>query len=85
MRFLAIHDRHGKIWGLVSGPDDGPPAMLEVDIPWLESSEVDLSDTPLAASAFESEEGAMKALDAYRIDVKREAKPVRHRKKRDKK
>jgi hypothetical protein len=76
MRYVAIHDRRGKIASLISGPDDGPPATIALE-PGLEATEVDLSETGLDASAFETEEGAIKALEAFRVDVRREAKLVR--------
>jgi hypothetical protein len=76
MRYVAIHDQRGKIASLISGPNDGPPATLALE-PGQEATEVDLTHTGLEVSAFETEEGAIKALDALRVDVRREAKLVR--------
>jgi hypothetical protein len=77
MKHFAIHDQRGKVEAVISGPEDGPPAVVELDKPWLEFTEVDLSEAEIDPSAFETEEDAIKALDAVRIDVSREAKLVR--------
>jgi hypothetical protein len=77
MRHLAIHDKRGAIAVLIAGPDDGPPMTVALQ-PGQEATEVDLAESGLDLSAFKTERDAVEALAAFRVDVRREGRLVRH-------
>jgi hypothetical protein len=76
MRHIAIHDRHGTVVTLIAGPPDGPPGPIAL-LPGHEATEVDIGQSGLDLSAFESEESAIKALSTLRVDLERKARLVR--------
>jgi len=76
MRHIAIHDRHGTVVTLIAGPPDGPPGPV-ADLAGHEATEVDVEESGIDFSAFESEESAIKALTTLRVEVERKARLVR--------
>ena len=75
MRYVAVHDSHGSIAALIEGPEDGPPMVVRLD-PGQEATEVDIAASPLDRSSFDTEEGAMRALADFYVDVKHDVRLV---------
>jgi hypothetical protein len=76
MRHFAIHDHRGTIATLIAGPSDAPP-MVRVVEPGYEVTEVNLAESGLDPSSFDTEEAVIKALGEVRVDVRREGRLVR--------
>ena len=80
MKAFVTYERDGELLSLIVGPADGPPAVPVVE-PGLHGVELDAPKTlaQLIRNDEGDEEKVVKALSAYRVDVKTEAKLVRTR------
>jgi hypothetical protein len=78
MKAFVTYERDGELVSFIVGPSDGPPAAPIVE-PGLHGVELDAPKTlaQLIRNDEGDEEKVIKALSAYRVDVKTEAKLVR--------
>jgi hypothetical protein len=76
MRYVAIHDRHGSISTLIAGSDDGPPLTVAL-VSGQQATEVNPEEIGLDFAKFDTEEAALDALNALRVDVEFSARLVR--------
>lgn len=76
MRHIAVHDRHGTIVMLSSGTADGPPPPAPLERRQ-DVTEVDLGEIGLDPSSFDSEQDAIDAVGALRVDFEHKGRVVR--------
>jgi hypothetical protein len=81
MKAFVTYERGGELVSVILGPADGPP-VANVTEPGQNVAEVNAprSLVQLFRDGEADEEKALKALSAYRVEAKTEAKLVRKRK-----
>ena len=82
MKAFVTYESDGQLVSFILGPADGPPVAIVAE-PGQYVAEVDAprSLVRLVHDGEAEEEKVIKELNAYRVDVKTEAKLVRRRKK----
>lgn len=74
MKYLATHDRQGKIAALATRPADAPQATVVADAGQF-VTEVELADDVLDLAGLESEQRVVETLRDFRIEAKLVKKP----------
>jgi hypothetical protein len=80
MKAFVTYEHDGQLVGLIVGPEDGPPVAI-VTQPGQYVAELDMpkSLAELMRNGETDEEKIIKEVNAYRVEVKTEAKLVRKR------